>query len=115
MRHEFFISTLQIHLCSQSDQCAQGLFSPAVRVPDRLLLSAHGKNVKTIERVQRYFTQRIPYLNALRCSERLAEYELTSLENGRTKSDLVFTYRLVYAHLCLDYSAVFSVLPVNGR
>jgi len=51
------------------------------------------KHVNAIERVQKYFTKRIPSLSYLSYPERLAALDLEPLELRRLKSDLVMYYK----------------------
>jgi hypothetical protein len=62
------------------------------------------KDIDIVERVQRYFTRRLPGLKSFTYSERLKLLNLSSLEERRIRRDLIMVYKIVHGHadLCFD-------------
>ena len=54
------------------------------------------KYIRSIEKIQRHFTRRIPELHDLPYSERLAKINLETLELRRLKADLIMYYKILH-------------------
>lgn len=65
------------------------------------------KHVNSIERVQKYFTKRIPSLSHLSYPERLAAIDLEPLELRRLKADLVLYFKCFNNLIALPYDEYF--------
>jgi hypothetical protein len=65
------------------------------------------KDIKTLERVQRNFTKRIPGLRYLPYAERIRRLKTTTLELRRIHLDLIFTYKLCHNKMRIDKSKFF--------
>ena len=67
------------------------------------------KDIYNIERVQRFFTKRLPCFKFLSHSERLLRLNLESLESRRVKADLVLLFKIIHRFVDIDYSAMFDI------
>ena len=54
----------------------------------------YAKDIEILERVQKYATSLVPELRNLNYSQRLDRLKLYSLEDRRTRGDLIYTYKL---------------------
>ena len=68
------------------------------------------KDILTLERVQRRATRIIPELSDLPYETRLRELQLTTLEERRTRGDLIQVFKLVHGIENVDYSQFFTVV-----
>ena len=68
------------------------------------------KHINAIERVQKYFTKRIPTLCDLSYPERLAAIDLEPLELRRLKADLIFYYKSLHNLTALPSNDYFFEL-----
>jgi ribonuclease P/MRP protein subunit RPP40 len=69
------------------------------------------KDIKSIERVQRTFTKRIPGLRDLSYKQRLDALGLKSLEEMRMRNDLVLAFRMLKNKVDLNFDDFFSLSP----
>ena len=67
------------------------------------------KDIKAIEAVQRKFTKRLNGLQHMSYAERLQSTQLESLQERRTKADLIFTYKVLFGHVRVNSSDFFSL------
>mgnify|MGYP003449566479 FL=1 len=67
------------------------------------------KDIKAIEAVQRKFTKRLVGLQHLSYTERLQATQLESLQERRTKSDLIFTYKILFGQARVNTSDFFRL------
>jgi len=65
------------------------------------------KHINAIERVQKYFTRRIPALSDLSYPERLAAIDLEPLELRRLKADLILYYKCFHNLIALPSDTYF--------
>ena len=69
-------------------------------------------NIDLLERVQRYFTKRLPGFNHLSYAERLFVLKMDSLEHRRARADIILFYKLISGDVIVDlynpYQFVFS-------
>ena len=54
------------------------------------------KDISKIERVQQFYTKKIPILTNLKYEDRLNKLQLSSLEDKRHKFDFVFLYKIIH-------------------
>jgi hypothetical protein len=66
------------------------------------------KHIDSIERVQKYFTRRIPSLRDLSYPERLAAIDLEPLELRRLKADLTLYYKCLHNLIALPPDVYFA-------
>jgi ribonucleases P/MRP protein subunit RPP40 len=74
--------------------------------------------IKQIESVQRTFTKRIAGLASKTYDSRLKLLGLDSLETRRLKQDLLYTYKIVFGAVNVDYADMFNLnnfLPTRGH
>ena len=71
-------------------------------------------DIKTIERVQRRFTKRLPGYHKHSYSERLRLLQLPSLETRRIENDLIWCYKIVFGHT-ITHSDFFEFRLSNTR
>ena len=74
-------------------------------------------DIRSVEKVQRKFTKRLPDYGDLSYVERRAKLNLKSLELRRLHYDLVMCYKIVFNIIQLRFSDffVFSTLPTRGH
>ena len=60
------------------------------------------KHIRTIEKVQRSFTKRLPGMRTLTYHQRLSLLNLDSLELRRLKADLILTYKIVSRQIVIN-------------
>ena len=68
------------------------------------------KDILTLEQVQRRATRLIPELSDLPYEERLKELQLSTLEDRRTRGDLIEVFKLVHGIENIDYSQFFTIV-----
>ena len=68
------------------------------------------KDIYKLEQVQRRATRLIPELKHLAYEERLEALNLTTLENRRTRGDLIEVYKLVHGIDNIDYKKFFKLI-----
>jgi len=71
-------------------------------------------DIKNLEKIQRRATRMIEGCSRLKYSERLAATGLTSLEDRRTRGDLIEVFKMIKGISKLDYRAFFR-LDANSR
>jgi hypothetical protein len=71
------------------------------------------KDINALERVQKYFTRRLPSLSHLSYKDRLATCNLDSLELRRMKADLIFVYKITHGLVDLRIEDFFVLDPDN--
>ncbi|MEM7402229.1 MAG: reverse transcriptase family protein [Pseudomonadota bacterium] len=69
------------------------------------------KDIDLLERVQRYFTRRIPGQQSRAYADRLATLCLKSLEERRMQRDLIMVYKICYGLIDLDFNDFFELSP----
>ena len=69
--------------------------------------------IDKLERVQRRFTKRIPGLDQMSYTERLAALGMDSLEIRRLRADLILAYKIIFGLIDVDCKKYF-VLRVAG-
>ena len=67
------------------------------------------KDKELIERVQRRFTRMIPDLKNLSYEQRLAKTKLWSLEDRRTRADLIEVYKIIHGLSAVRFSTFFEL------
>jgi len=67
------------------------------------------KDIKSLDKVQRRFTKRLPGLQHLTYSQRLNKLHLESLELRRLRLDLIFAYKLVFGLTDLNPNKFFKL------
>jgi len=67
------------------------------------------KDKELIERVQRRFTRMIPDLKDLSYEQRLAKTKLWSLEDRRTRADLIEVYKIIHGLSAVRFSTFFEL------
>jgi len=67
------------------------------------------KDKELIERVQRRFTRMIPDLKDLPYEQRLAKTKLWSLEDRRTRADLIKVYKIIHGLSAVRFSTFFEL------
>jgi hypothetical protein len=72
------------------------------------------KHIESIERVQRYFTRRIPVLSNFEYRERLNALTLDTLELRRLRSDLIFYYKIFAGLSPWTPEVYFKLANING-
>jgi hypothetical protein len=68
----------------------------------------HVNQICKLESVQRRFTKRIAGLRDMPYVERLKRLQLDSLETRRLRSDLLFTYKVLFGLASVDWSSMFT-------
>ena len=71
-------------------------------------------DITLIEREQRMFAKRIPYLRHLTYAERLSSSKLESLEHCRLYLDLVLLYKIVHKFVDINMYDI-GISPVTER
>ena len=71
------------------------------------------KHVKKIERIQRLGTRMIPGFKEIPYEERLKELELVTLEERRTRGDMITIYKIVNKIDILDREDLIKIDPSN--
>ena len=71
------------------------------------------KDIRTLERVQKRFSKKLPALHDLSYSERLERLGLERLEARRIRADLVLTYKIVSGLSELTLSDFFTLSNVT--
>ena len=69
------------------------------------------KDIKALEAVQRKFTKRLNGLQYLPYADRLQATKLESLQERRTNSDLIFTYKILFGHVRVNCNDFFNLNP----
>ena len=74
-------------------------------------------DIRSVEKVQRKFTKRLPGYGDISYVERRAKLNLKTLELRRLHYDLVMCYKIVFNIMQLRFSDffVFSTLPTRGH
>ena len=72
-------------------------------------------DINAIEKVQRFFTKRLPGLWIVPYLDRLQQLTLESLESRRIASDLIFMYKIVNNLVDLDMNNFFSLNSNSTR
>ena len=72
------------------------------------------KYIKLIERVQRRATKLVPALKDLPYEERLTRLKLTTLEDRRTRGDMILTYKLIEGKEGINHNKFFKMAKVRG-
>ena len=72
-------------------------------------------DINDVERVQRFFTKRLPGMWNLPYLERLQILSLETLENRRIKNDLVLLYKIVYKFVDIESENMFPFNTNNTR
>jgi hypothetical protein len=68
------------------------------------------QDIKAVESVQKRFTKRLlGTRDKLKYAERLTKLELESLETRRLRADLVLTYKLLFGHIDIDFTRLFTL------
>ena len=67
------------------------------------------KDINLLENVQRRATKLVWRLRNMEYEDRLVALNLTSLEDRRTRGDMIYTYRLINGLEGVDYSKFFSL------
>ena len=73
------------------------------------IVQQRGKDKELIERVQRRFTRIIPDLKDLSYEQRLAKTKLWSLEDRRTRADLIEVYKIFHGLSAVRFSTFFEL------
>jgi len=71
--------------------------------------SYYCKDKELIKRVQRRFTRMIPDLKDLPYEQRLAKTKLWSLEDRRTRADLIKVYKIIHRLSTVRFSTFFEL------
>ena len=72
------------------------------------------KHINLIERVQRRATKLVPALRDLSYEERLSRLKLTTLEERRTRGDMILTYKLISRKEGISPDKFFTMANVRG-
>ena len=72
------------------------------------------KHINLIERVQRRATKLVPALRDLPYEERLWRLKLTTLEDRRTRGDMILTYKLISRKEDISPDKFFKMATVRG-
>lgn len=67
------------------------------------------KDIDAIEKVQRRITKWVPNISHLSYAKRLSYLNLTTLEERRSRGDLIFTYKVLHQAFSTDMSNLFNL------
>ena len=73
-------------------------------------------DIDKLESVQRHFTKRLQGMHSKSYSDRMKLLGLESLEVRRLRADLLYTYKLLFGHVNIDWSNMFTLhYGINTR